>query len=129
MVGRGKHQVCTFHRLPSTDLLLQREKEVTILTFRATKIFVTLANFLGTRTPRQCRSHFQKLMTKFRKINKIRAHYESILGPLEYARRTIEVSQLFKEKDSRVEPPLKELKSFEVQTEPMNLRLSDLQQP
>jgi hypothetical protein len=58
---------------------------------------VALAAFLGTRTPRQCRSHFQKLMNRFKKLNKIKAYYEQMIGPLTYQRRLDEVSAILKE--------------------------------
>ena len=34
--------------------------------FSNSEIFKKLSNFLGTRSTRQCRSHFQKLMNRFK---------------------------------------------------------------
>ena len=45
--------------------------------FRSIRIFKSLADYLVTRNPRQCRSHYQKLMLKFKTINKFRKHYRN----------------------------------------------------
>ena len=41
---------------------------------RLDKIFKTMAMFIGTREAEQCRSHHQKMETKFRDFSKILLH-------------------------------------------------------
>lgn len=48
--------------------------------FRNLKIFKTLSIFLNSRTPRQCRSHFQKLMNRFKSFKKVIFYYQNLLG-------------------------------------------------
>lgn len=44
------------------------------------RIFKKLSTFLGNRTARQCRSHFQKLMNRFKTPAKAKLHFSTILG-------------------------------------------------
>lgn len=50
------------------------------------KIFKKLASYLGTRTPRQCRSRFQKLNNRFGSLIKIRNNCKEDYGVSTYER-------------------------------------------
>ncbi len=68
-----------------SKIFLSKEKrKYFLLYFRSTRIFKTLSKFLSTRTPRQCRSHFQKIIGKFKTIKKVKQYYQDTLGVLEY---------------------------------------------
>lgn len=56
--------------------LCPRKKKVIVIIYRSERIFKSLSEFLQTRTPRQCRSHFQKIMNKYKKLRKVRQYYQ-----------------------------------------------------
>ena len=72
----GKSPIRPLCGLLFQNLRLQGKKKVKVSLFRTTRIFKTLSKFLVTRTPRQCRSHFQKIMTKFKNLKKVKAFYQ-----------------------------------------------------
>lgn len=81
MVWTRKNKVCAF-RLPSfQDFQVQNETQVTFFVHsRNLRVFKTLSEYIGTRTPRQCRSHFQKLMNRFKNIKKMIEHHQNEAG-------------------------------------------------
>jgi hypothetical protein len=44
-----------------------------------------LSDYISTRNPRQCRSHFQKAIKKFSTIVKLRNFYRNLIGSDEFA--------------------------------------------
>jgi GTP1/Obg family GTP-binding protein len=130
MDRRGEPRVYSVHGLPFQDLRFQREKKVTLFRFRTTRIFKSLSSFLKTRTPRQCRSHFQKIMSKFKTVKKVKQFYQKQLGVLMYQDKYDAVADKLKSLPSKseesLEKPSKEAASVSVQTEPLSIRLSDL---
>lgn len=64
------------------------------------QIFKKLSEFLGTRTARQCRSHFQKLKNRFGTLVQMRKHWKKELG-----------AQVYEEYYQAIQ---KQLESFEI---------------
>ena len=57
------------------------------------QIFRHMSKYLGSRTPRQCRSHFQKLLLRHKTIQKIIKSIRSLLPEKVYEKRYKEVSK------------------------------------
>lgn len=51
------------------------------------RVFKKFSDMLGNRTPRQCRSHFQKMMLRFKTPNKACSFYRKLLGEKMYEER------------------------------------------
>ena len=47
---------------------------------KAEKIFKNVSMFLQSRSPRQCRSHFQKLIKKFGTVFQMKKYYRDLIG-------------------------------------------------
>ena len=47
---------------------------------QAFRIFKKLSLFLGSRTPRQCRCHFQKLINRFKTPLRVRKFFKNAIG-------------------------------------------------
>ena len=56
------------------DVFKSKEKR------KAEKIFKNVAAFLQSRSARQCRSHFQKLIKKFGTVFQMKKHYRDLVG-------------------------------------------------
>ncbi len=85
MVGRLKNQIRTFRLSSFQGIQVKNEAKVNIfLNYRNLRVFKTLSEYLGTRTPRQCRSHFQKLMNRFKNIKKMVEHHQKETGLSEF---------------------------------------------
>jgi hypothetical protein len=80
MVGWLKLKICRLYRLLSGHLCLTPQTQVPCLSLRHSKIFKSLADYLGDRTAAQCRSHFQKLLVKYRTAAKIKKHFRDGFG-------------------------------------------------
>lgn len=124
MDWRREHQVCPIHGLPLCHLCLQGTSQVSPRPWRSTRIFKSLSSFLGTRTPRQCRSHFQKIMNKFKKLNKVKQHYQQLLGAFNYSERLEELNQRLRETPIREDRDSEKVHAdLAIQTDPLQLRL------
>ena len=63
------------------DIFVSKERrKYFFLHSRSLKIFKFLASHLQTRTPRQCRSHFQKLINKHKTIYKLKNYFRTEIG-------------------------------------------------
>lgn len=51
------------------------------------RIFKKFSDFVGTRTPRQCRSHYQKMMNRFKTPLRACNHYKKITGDKIFSER------------------------------------------
>lgn len=128
--GGGEPQVRAVHGLPLQDLRLEGEAQVRHFPPRSERIFKTLSDFLVTRTPRQCRSHFQKIINKFKKLRKVRLHYQEQLGTAVYTHRLEELSRQLREQKVKLEESERtcaaSFTEVAIQTDPMQLSLCDL---
>lgn len=91
--GGRKPEILSFHGLSLQNLYLQGKEKVTFKIFRSTRIFKSLSKFLKTRTPRQCRSHFQKIIGKYKTVKKVKQYYQDLLGVINYQKRFDEVAK------------------------------------
>lgn len=57
------------------------------------RIFKKLSEFLGTRNPRQCRSHFQKLMNRFKVPMRAIKFYKSLYGGSQFDEEFLNISE------------------------------------
>ena len=101
-----------------------------MLPFRSERIFKSLSDFLTTRTPRQCRSHFQKIMNKFKKLKKVKQYYQSQIGMEKYQEELDKLSKELNSQNPKIEDTADSKiitsNSIEVQTDPFKVSLSDL---
>lgn len=70
------------------------------------QVFKRLAEFLGTRTAQQCRSHFQKLNLKFKTLAQMRNHQKSEVGEKKYEEEYAKIMdqlKLFKQSNRKGE--------------------------
>lgn len=51
---------------------------------RTSKVFKQMSNFVGTRSPAQCRSQNQKVYRRFKTVNKIVAVFRQEVGAAKY---------------------------------------------
>lgn len=58
----------------------KRNESNIAINLRNLRVFKTLSEYLRTRTPRQCRSHFQKLMNRFKNLKKMIDYHQNELG-------------------------------------------------
>lgn len=85
MVIRLKNQICSFCLSSLQSFQIKNETKVTFFSHcRNLRVFKTLSEYLGSRTPRQCRSHFQKLMNRFKNIKKMVEHHQKDIGMNEF---------------------------------------------
>ena len=69
-----KLKVCSLCPLLPSSILLQTKKEVAISLLREVKIFKLFEESMERRTAAQCRSHYQKLIKKFKTVPKLIKH-------------------------------------------------------
>jgi len=81
MVGRLKNEIRSICLSPLKNLQKQDKTQVISLLYtRNLKVFKTLSEYLRSRTSRQCRSHFQKLMNRFKNLKKMIEHHQKQMG-------------------------------------------------
>ena len=60
--------------------LQSKEESKFKIKIRSEKIFKSLSTYMGNRTPAQCRSHYQKMIMKFKTIAKLKKHFKQNVG-------------------------------------------------
>ena len=67
--------VCSFLRVEGSKFIKK---------LRSERIFTRLSEYVSTRTSRQCRSHYQKMMIKYHTISKLRSYFRKAATPSAY---------------------------------------------
>ena len=80
----GEATVRGLRALQQGSAELQASQEVSLLQIRTSKVFKQMSNFVGTRSPAQCRSQNQKVYRRFRTVNKIVAVFKQEVGAAKY---------------------------------------------
>lgn len=79
-----KSEICYLCPFSPRHLQLKAQKKVIFRLFRVCKIFRSFSEYLDGRTAAQCRSHYQKIMIKFKTIAKLKRSYKSLFGEAQY---------------------------------------------
>ena len=57
------------------------------------KLFKQMSGYISSRTPQQCRSHFQKMIKKHKTVAKLKRHVRESVGPSQFRKRVQEIEE------------------------------------